>query len=272
MTFIKDNVKSFLILLLTNIVMITGIVMTVPVPSNAEGISFAEAINTAGRQRMLTQRITKSYCQIGLDVDPEKSRHDLEEAINLFSTQLLELDRFSTDTEVKMALENIKSQWISFKELALSLPSQENAKRLTEMDEKLLYASEHLVRLFVNLSGIQTSRLVDISGRQRMLSQRITKFYMLQLWNQGSPAMNSEMERATNEFKGALDTLVQAPENTLVIKEKLEAVKLQWSWLISSLNFSQNEHYPLIALDASEKMLQLMEGVTELYQEVSEYN
>jgi len=249
-----------------------GLVMTISVPSSAEDMSFAEAINKAGRQRMLTQRITKNYCQIGLNVVPDKSRHELEKAINLFSSQLLELERFSPDTEVDMVLDNVKPHWNSFKDLALSVPSQENAKRLTEMDEELLHASEHLVQMLENLSGVSTSRLVNIAGRQMMLSQRLTKFYMLRLWNQGSPAMNSEIERATNEFKGALDTLVQAPENTITIKEKLEAAKLQWAWFSSSLNFSQDEHFPLITLDASEKMLQIMERVTELYQNVSKNN
>ena len=186
--------------------------------------------------------------------------------------QLLELERFSTDTEVNMVLGNVKTHWNTFKDMAHSVPSQENVKRLTEMDEELLQASEHLVQMLENKSGESTSRLVNIAGRQRMLSQRLTKFYMLQLWNQGSPAMNSEIERATNEFKGALDTLVQAPENTIIIKEKLEAAKLQWAWFNSSLNFSLDEHFPLIILDASEKMLQLMERVTEMYQDISEGN
>ncbi len=84
--------------------------------------------------------------------------------------------------------------------------------------------------------------------------------------------MNSEIEWVVNEFKGALDTLVQAPENTFIIKEKLEVAKLQWAWLNSSLNFSRDEHFPLIVLDASEKMLQIMERVTEMYQKVSENN
>lgn len=275
MTPINDNAKYFLILFLTSIVsivMITGIVMMISAPSSAEDLSFAEAINKAGRQRMLTQRITKNYCQIGLNVVPDKSRHELQEAINLFSSQLLELERFSSDTEVDMVLDKVKSHWSPYKDLALSVPSQENAKRLTEMDEELLYASERLVQMLENLSGNSTSRLVNTAGRQRMLSQRLTKFYMLQLWNQGSPAMISEIERVTNEFKGALDTLEQAPENTIAIREKLESAKLQWAWLNSSLNFSQDEYFPLITLDASEKMLQLMERVTEMYQEVSEAN
>jgi len=266
MTSIKDILICFLILPLT------GLAMIMSESSSAEDLSFAEAINKAGRQRMLTQRITKNYCQIGLNVAPDISRRELEEAINLFSSQLLELERFSTDTEVDMVLDNVKSHWNSFKDLALSVPSQENAKRLTEMDEELLHVSEHVVQMLENLSGVSTSRLVNITGRQRMLSQRLTKFYMLQLWNQGSPSMNSEIERATNEFKGALVTLVQAPENTIIIKEKLEAATLQWAWMNSSLNFSQDEHFPLITLDASEKMLQLMDRVTELYQEVSESN
>ena len=244
---------------------------TISFPVDAGELTYAEAINKAGRQRMLTQRITKSYCQIGLDVYPEQSRQQLDDAIALFITQLQELKQFSSDQEIATALEGVESQWNTFRSLASSTPSQANVKRLTAMDEELLRASEHVVRLLEDRSGISTSQYVNISGRQRMLSQRLAKFYMLQSWNQGTPSMNSKIERTMSEFRGALDTLVQAHENTIAIKEKLDDARVQWMWLNSSLKFSQAEYFPLIVFDTSEKMLQIMERLTEMYQKVAEY-
>ena len=79
-----NNVPAFLILF------IAVIIMTLPFSAMSEGLPYAEAINKADRQRMLTQRITNLYCQIGLDVTPE-------------NTYL-----------VKEKLESAKSQWAWF--------------------------------------------------------------------------------------------------------------------------------------------------------------
>ena len=38
------------------------------------------AINKAGRQRMLTQRIVKAYCLVGLGVSTEQSKAQLAQA------------------------------------------------------------------------------------------------------------------------------------------------------------------------------------------------
>ena len=76
-------------------------------------------------------------------------------------------------------------------------------------------------------------------------------------------------EEAQAEVNKIIDEIKAKAEE---IKEKLEAAKLQWAWFNSSLNFSLDEHFPLIILDASEKKLQLMERVTEMYQDISEGN
>lgn len=262
MTSTKDNTHLY------SILFPAFLLIAMPFTSSAEDFLYAEAINKAGRQRMLTQRITKTYCQIGLKVKAEKSNQQLQEAIDLFSTQLMELKGLATEKDVINAIENIESLWLPFKDEALSAPLQANVQRLVEMDEKLLLANEELVRVLVNHSGNTSTRLVNISGRQRMLSQRLAKFYLLKAWGQGSPAIELEIERARNEFAGALDTLLDAPENTYQTKEKLGKAKLQWTWFSSSLNFSEDEYFPLIVVDTSERLLAIMENITALYQEI----
>ena len=57
------------------------------VACGAEGAP-AETINKAGRQRMLVERIVKTYAQIGLDITPDASRRELHDAVRIFEDQL----------------------------------------------------------------------------------------------------------------------------------------------------------------------------------------
>ena len=137
------------------------------------------------------------------------------------------------------------------------------------MDENLLRASERVVQILEDISGIPTSRLVNISGRQRMLSQRMAKFYILISWGLKRPSSITELERAKNEFKGALSTLIEAPENTVNINAELEEAKMQWILLHIPINLDQSTNYPLAVSEASEKMLHIMERLTDLYEQVA---
>ena len=83
------------------------------------------------------------------------------------------------------------------------------------------------------------------------------------------PSLLSRIDRAQNEFMGALVNLKRAPLNTPSISAKLEEVEQQWLWLESSLDISKETYYPLIVVDASEKILVLMDAITAMYARLS---
>ena len=75
--------------------------ITAPQGVQAGITSVADAVNDAGRQRMLTQRITKLYAMRVLRVS--RDRQQLDADIALFDKQLTELNAFATDAEVNEA-------------------------------------------------------------------------------------------------------------------------------------------------------------------------
>lgn len=242
-------------------------------PRKVEPMSAATAINKAGRQRMLTQRIVKAYCQISLNVQADKARLQLQQSVELFDSQLAELKRNAPSHEIQSALAKVEGLWGPFKAAATGPVNREGAKQLMGQSEDLLYAAHKVVLLLEDFSGTPIGRLVNTAGRQRMLSQRLAKFYMLKQMGFRNSEIEEGLIQARNEFKGALQELFAAPQNTSAIRQELELVRTQWIFLENALNpaatVEDGQILAQTAATSSERILEQMDRVTAMYEKLS---
>ncbi|MEE8428791.1 MAG: type IV pili methyl-accepting chemotaxis transducer N-terminal domain-containing protein [Gammaproteobacteria bacterium] len=236
----------------------------------AAELSVAAATNMAGLQRMLTQRIGKAYCQVGLGIEPQNSREQLFEAVELFDTQLAELQAFAPNSQVRNALAQVKQLWVPYKVAATGPVTKDGARQVAYWSDDLLHASHKVVQLLQDTSNTPYARLVNVSGRQRMLSQRLAKLYMLQVWGFDTLTIRDEIESAVNEFTGALAVLQGAPENTNDIRRQLMIVARDWTWLRKALNMAGTDPFPETLAGVSESVLLNMDRITKLYEELAE--
>lgn len=242
-----------------------------PLPAKPEPMGLAVAINKAGRQRMLSQRIVKAYCQIGLKVQPEKSRSILEKSANLFDAQLAELRQTAARPEIQEALVKEAALWGELRAIAVAPVSRDGARKLADLSEALLQAAHKVTQLYENASGTKTGKLVNMAGRQRMLSQRLAKFYMLKKWGFNQPEIASGIEQARKEFVSALQELNAAPQNTPAIKQELELAKIQWVFFENALAQQDGGEDLMLASNVattSERILEVMDQVTSLYEKI----
>lgn len=238
-------------------------------PAEAQIHSIATAINKAGRQRMLTQRMLKAYSMIGINVQIEQAEQQLNGAITLFDKQLQELKSFSTDTTVKQSLKKVESLWLPFRAILNQPVERQRAMQLQEKSDELLRACHRVVLQLEDLSGNSIGRLINIGGRQRMLTQRIAKFYMLRAWHFENAEIRSEIEQARNEFNGALSELLSASQNSPMIKRELHTAEQEWRLLEHGLDRKGADLIPLIVAMTSEKLLTKMNEITLLYEQLS---
>ncbi|WP_459572119.1 type IV pili methyl-accepting chemotaxis transducer N-terminal domain-containing protein [Cupriavidus sp. 8B] len=235
----------------------------------AETLTINAAINKAGRQRMLSQRIAKAYCQIGLGVETERSKRILDQSVALFDKQLVELKAFAPTPEVKETYGKLEQAWLSYKALLSgSEPNLESAKKVAQAsDDVLKLANEGTVQLEKH-SGTTMGKLINVAGRQRMLSQRIAMFNMFRAWGITSAQMTRDLDAAVKEFAAAQEFLAAAPQNTAAISGELQLANAQWLFFDEALKQAAGTRAEQLRNIAttSERILQVMDRVTGMYE------
>lgn len=108
---------------------------------------------------------------------------------------------------------------------------------------------------------------INKAGRQRMLSQRMAKYFYAAALNVAAEQAVAEIGKARSEFLGAMELLRNAPEATPGIKEQLTLADNQWLFFDMALQRPDSAGPKALSdmFVTSENLLSVMDRVTGLY-------
>jgi hypothetical protein len=210
-------------------------------------------VNISGKQRMLTQRMTKLAIQCAVGLDKKKSCSAMQEYRKEYARALVLFVKGNEGKNIpptrdKRALKQIRTiiaLWKPFAEAVQKLSVAQGKEKaallyILKHEHTLLVESDRLVKLYEtsdkDQDDLQKARLrvVNVAGRERMLTQKMTKEKLL--WQKlGSQKQKKKMYQTVKLFETSLSGLMLGnakmglPKATnRKIKDQLKTVERIW--------------------------------------------
>ncbi|MBT1451805.1 type IV pili methyl-accepting chemotaxis transducer N-terminal domain-containing protein [Glaciecola sp. XM2] len=213
-------------------------------------------INLSGKQRMLTQKMSKEIMLIALDVDKAQNLKNLEATSTLFDKTLKGLRNGDADlnlpatesSRISRQLDRVDDLWATFYPTVqaiiangtvmpeqISLMAEQNGPLLAQMNKVVGAYEKEAER-----GGLQAApglaATINLSGKQRMLTQKMSKEFLL-VANGHDVANNrlnlletfSLFERTLTGLKLGDDTLGLPPTTDADILAQLNTVSDLWA-------------------------------------------
>ncbi|MCK4440990.1 MAG: type IV pili methyl-accepting chemotaxis transducer N-terminal domain-containing protein [Sulfurovaceae bacterium] len=200
-------------------------------------------INLAGKQRMLTQKMSKEALFIAKGIDVKENTENLKKTASLFDKTLkglvegdesLKLPK-TTNKEILAQLKKVSDLWASFKanidKVANGSTDKATLEAIAKENLPLLKNMNQAVQLYTKASGSkldpEMAKTINLAGKQRMLTQKMTKELLLVANGIDTDANKENAKKTGKLFETTLKDLMDKCKNK-DIKAQLEEVSKIW--------------------------------------------
>ena len=235
---------------------------------------FAEVVNRAGQLRMLSQRLVKLYLLLLAGVQPRQQPALLQDSVQRIDANLALLGKGLSQDSFGEQLARVVATWQALKADVLVKPAEAQVGAVDGLAERLLQDAESLTASLERAGAAAPLKVLNLAGRQRMLSQRFAKCALMQLLGEGAapPGQGAAMDEARREFEHSLGLLNGLPLSTPDIRDTLDAATQAWQRVLAG---AAHIHRPagrdrLLRLEAlataSESLLEGFEQLSAQYE------
>jgi AmiR/NasT family two-component response regulator len=225
-----------------------------------------EAVNKAGQLRMLSQRIALAYAQAVSDRPPGTIVDTLADSVERVEANLAMLRRAISAKGYGDFVDRVVASWQELKALLDGPPQAQAVERIDARAEQMLDDAERLTGFLESSGLVTTLHIINVAGRQRMLSQRIAKLCFLLALNP-EPARLRELRDIAAKFQEVLDYLNDVPLSSAAIRTSLEQANLHWASMSEALGALGDRDTLVRVAFISEQLLGVFERLAQLYEQ-----
>jgi AmiR/NasT family two-component response regulator len=220
---------------------------------------YGEAVNRAGQLRMLSQRMVKLYALICCGTAPPGAPALLVDSVGAVEANLAMLARSLSRPTFGDLLDAVARPWAALRD-ALRTPAA--VARLREVDalaEQVLAQAEQLTANLEVAAFATALRVINVAGRQRMLSQRLAKEALLRaLLREGDGAGDTRAE-----LEAGFGYLAALPLSNADIADELARAGAAWAELQAALHYPGDPAGQAGIASSSEALLAHLDRLTD---------
>ena len=242
------------------------------------------AINVAGRQRFLSQRMGKDYVFKLLGKQVDVSTSELQTSIVQFEENIKALKAYVPNSSLTLLAKEV-ALWADYRKILVAEPSKENAQLLLNMNSKLLAAANDVVLDLVKwaattrhesgtgVSAALVAENADQAGRVRMLGQRMTFCYRAYIAGSTTPNNDivKQIQQIATGIQSGMSSLVLSNVNTVDIDDAISSAILDWRYIEEKCTGNNCVVFEEKTIDSGEifmitnRMLAKMDDITGMY-------
>ncbi|OGR71769.1 MAG: hypothetical protein A2X40_05445 [Elusimicrobia bacterium GWC2_65_9] len=258
--------------------------------SAASEKEFAKVINVAGRQRMLSQKMAAEFLLMKLGIAAEDNKKKMDADISTFDKSLASLSNGDGEAgipappneQISRQFAQVKLLWGSYVR-ALQSAGTSSVADIATLGDPILRESDKAVTMYefaAEEAGIKkTGAVVNIAGRQRMLSQKMTKETCLIALGENKSEALSNLKSTRQLFETSHNALLKGSKELGIpattqpeIKKQMAEVDGFWKQfnvLISEIITSgdSNAFKTAKIAELSQNLLTAMDKAVTLYAE-----
>jgi hypothetical protein len=229
--------------------------------------SVAQDIASAGRLRMQAQRLAKLYQLAAMGINAPQALRQIAAVSHEVDDEFARLAKYALQANTQRGLGRSAVLWQELRATLKNNPTRAGGERVNQLADELMLHAGKLAMLIEIEGETPVGRLLDLSSRLNMLSQRL---YLLAYGGDKSQGVLTDLQQARREFASGLQELDTARENTPASREAIALAKNQWIFFdlaIGGLN-QANRADGRAALDvatSSERIAQVLDEAGAQY-------
>jgi AmiR/NasT family two-component response regulator len=230
---------------------------------------FAQDVNRSGQLRMLSQRLVKLALLQLAGVQVAQVQEQLKDSVTRIDANLAGLGKSLSLPTFGDLLEPLQGTWSQLKRLLQGGPAPGLMLPLDDLAEQLLQEAERLTGSLESAGAMPPLQVLNLAGRQRMLSQRFAKYALAgMLGAQAGIAPDEQgMGEARAAFEEALAYLNTIPLSSKEIRSLLEAAAVSWAQMLAASAPGARAQLPDLerVATASEDLLDVFDRLSAHY-------